>query len=328
MESEAKSQCEPPNFYSRERVGIVVIGRNEGLRLEKCLDSLKMAASTIIYVDSGSTDSSIHNAHLRGCHVIELDMRQPFTAARARNAGFHQLRQIDPHLEFVQFVDGDCILDANWLDLAARFLVGNPNIAVVAGTVREQFPHASIYNMLCDVEWEGPPGKASSCGGIAMMRADAFIQVHGFNVKLICGEEPELCSRMRTNGWLIWRLPVNMAEHDAAMTMFHQWWSRTLRAGFGYAQAADTSRNGLDPRGVRESRSAWMWALCLPLIITIMSILFSKYFLLISLIYPFQIMRLTLRGTRNNVENFIRAFFLIMGKFPEMLGQAKFCIRN
>ena len=39
------------------KVGTVVIGRNEGERLKRCLNSLS-SASTVIYVDSGSSDDS------------------------------------------------------------------------------------------------------------------------------------------------------------------------------------------------------------------------------------------------------------------------------
>ena len=42
--------------------------------------------------------------------VIDLDMSVPFTAARARNAGFRRLREMVTDLAYVQFVDGDCEL--------------------------------------------------------------------------------------------------------------------------------------------------------------------------------------------------------------------------
>ena len=67
-------------------------------------------ASVIVYVDSGSNDGSVQRARHLGADVIELDMRVPFTAARARNVGFRRLREISPDIEYVQFVDGDCEL--------------------------------------------------------------------------------------------------------------------------------------------------------------------------------------------------------------------------
>ena len=68
-------------------IGVVVIGRNEGLRLERCLISLVGSAQKVVYVDSGSTDGSVQMALRLGVEVVELDMTIPFTAARARNEG-------------------------------------------------------------------------------------------------------------------------------------------------------------------------------------------------------------------------------------------------
>jgi len=61
-------------------VGFVVIGRNEGARLRKCLEIVVGHAGTVVYVDSGSTDGSVDMARAMGVKVVELDMRVPFTA--------------------------------------------------------------------------------------------------------------------------------------------------------------------------------------------------------------------------------------------------------
>ena len=70
------------------------------------------------------------------------------------------------------------------------------------------------------------------------MRVVPFEFVHGFRAGLIAGEEPELCVRLRAAGWKIWRLEQEMTLHDAAMTMFGQWWKRTMRAGYAFAEGA------------------------------------------------------------------------------------------
>jgi GT2 family glycosyltransferase len=305
-------------------IGIVVIGRNEGDRLVKCLGSTLQQAATVVYVDSGSTDNSVAMARSKGVCVVELDMRTPFTAARARNAGFAQLLQLEPRLAYVQFVDGDCELAPHWLSTGSNYLREHTHIAALAGRLREKFPDASVYNRLCDLEWAAPAGLAKHCGGIAMMRVAAFQKINGFDPALICGEEPELCSRLRAQGWQIWRLADDMAHHDAAMTHFNQWWTRTLRAGFGFAQAAYMSRNATERRGRRESRSAWLWGLFMPLIGILLSTLWLPVGLLVWAAYPAQIMRLALRGEYSARINWLRAAFLVLGKFPEMLGQIKF----
>jgi glycosyltransferase involved in cell wall biosynthesis len=103
------------------RVGAVLIGRNEGARLLRCLASVTGKAVRVVYVDSGSTDGSVAAAAAAGAEVVVLDMAQPFTAARARNAGIERLRT-GPQLDYIQFVDGDCELQPNWIDTALAFL--------------------------------------------------------------------------------------------------------------------------------------------------------------------------------------------------------------
>ena len=307
-------------------IGVVVIGRNEGARLERCLASLVGTADKIVYVDSGSTDGSVPMAQGLGVEVVALDMAQPFTAARARNAGFQCLQRLLPEMVYVQFVDGDCEVVAGWLLQAQAFLDAHPAVAVVSGRCRERFPQRSIYNLLCDLEWDTPVGEAKACGGNALMRADAFAAMGGFRLELIAGEEPELCVRLRAAGWKVWRLDAEMALHDAAMTRFGQWWRRTLRGGYAFAEGAFLHGAAPERHWLRESRRAWVWGLGIPVAIAVASLLLGWFGLLLLLIYPLQVLRLARRGARSARENWLQAGFLVLGKFPEMLGQVKFLL--
>lgn len=309
-------------------VGVVVIGRNEGLRLQKCLASVRVANCIVVYVDSGSTDNSVAHAKSAGIDVVSLDMSVPFTAARARNAGFDRLLQLNPGIKFVQFVDGDCELHSDWLRIASHFLLTHPDIAVVAGRLHERYPDASVYNMLCDMEWDVPVGEATICGGLAMMRVNAVAAVKGFKVTLICGEEPELCSRLRARGGKVWRLADSMAWHDANMLHFRQWWLRAKRSGYSDAQATVVDRILPERRGVRASLSTWFWAAALPAAIVIATTFSIQVAGLICLVYPLQILRLAIRGPYRVHQNFLRAVFLVMGKFPELQGQIKYRIER
>ncbi|MDP8964232.1 MAG: glycosyltransferase, partial [Cyanobacteriota bacterium] len=249
-----------------KQVGLVAIGRNEGKRLHQCLLSVVGKVAHVVYVDSGSTDGSIELARELGVDVVELDLSTPFTAARGRNAGFDRLLQANPQIEFVQFVDGDCEVVEGWLERALHELESQPDVAVVCGRRRERFPEQSIYNRLCDIEWDTPVGEATACGGDSMMRVEAFQQVGGFNPTLIAGEEPELCVRLRQKGWKIFRLDAEMTLHDAQMTRFGQWWKRSLRAGHAYAEGAWLHGREPERHWVKESRSIWFWGLFVPLL--------------------------------------------------------------
>lgn len=298
----------------------MVIGRNEGARLVACLQSLASGVRPLVYVDSGSTDGSVAAARALGAVVVALDISVPFTAARARNAGFSRLME-EGAPEFVQFVDGDCRVQPGWLPAARAFLAAQPDVAVVCGRRREIHPEASIWNRLCDAEWDTPVGAAKACGGDALMRSAAIEQVGGYDPALIAGEEPELCLRLRRAGWRIWRLDAEMTLHDAAMHRIGQWWKRTRRAGYAFAEGAAMHGGAPEFHWVAETRRAVIWGLGLP-VAGLLGMLLSPWAALIFAAYPVQVLRLR---RRLGLE---RALFLTLGKLPEAMGVVQFWLNR
>jgi GT2 family glycosyltransferase len=313
-------------------VGAVLIGRNEGERLRRCLESIRGRAVAVVYVDSGSIDGSAVLARSFGAEVVELAVDRPFTAARARNAGFGRLMELVPTVELVQFVDGDCRVVEGWIATAAAALRARPLVGVVCGRRREAFPNASIYNRLCDMEWDTPVGDARSCGGDAMMRVGAFKAVGGFNPDVIAGEEPELCVRLRAAGWGVVRLDAEMTLHDAAMTRFSQWRRRTVRGGHGYAEGA--ARHGRPPERhyVRELRSIAFWGGVLPLLAlaTAWPSRGTSVILLIGMYSTqgWRIARDRMARGATPADAHLYGLFTIMGKTPQLLGVLRFWLNR
>lgn len=311
---------EPEMTATPPRIDAVAIGRNEGDRLLRCLDSLVASGLRhVVYVDSGSTDDSIARAEARGVTVVRLDMDRPFTAARARNAGIAALPDDG---DFVQFVDGDCSLDPDWIGKAATFLRDNPVVAAVCGRRREIAPEASVYNRLIDREWDTPAGRTRSCGGDVLMRRDAFAQVGGFDDRMIAGEEPELCVRLRQAGWQIWRLDAEMTRHDADIHRFAQWWRRSRRAGHAYAEGAAMHGAPPERHNVAAMRRALTWGALLP-VAGILGGVLHPALLLILLAWPAQVLRLALRD-----DDPARALFLTLGKIPEAIGILEYHLKR
>ena len=245
---------------SRE-IGVVVIGRNEGDRLRRCLESIRGRAGAVVYVDSGSTDGSPEAAKALGAEVVTLDASLPFTAARGRNEGFFRLMERSSPPGFVQFVDGDCEFADGWLEAARAALEARPDVAVVGGRRREKFPENSLYNRLADLEWDRPSGEVESCGGDAMARAGAIVEVGGYDPSVAAGEEPEMCFRLRKTGWKVLRLDAEMTRHDMAMTRFSQWWKRKVRGGRGALDVFLRCGKGRDVPFARQVKGARVWTL-------------------------------------------------------------------
>jgi glycosyltransferase involved in cell wall biosynthesis/GT2 family glycosyltransferase len=312
------------------RTGVVVIGRNEGERLVRCLRSVVGSADAVVYVDSGSTDRSVEAARELGVGVVTLDRSVPFTAARGRNAGFRHLLTTLPDLERVQFVDGDCEVDPGWFAAAHAAMDADPKAAVVCGRRRERHPERSAYNRLCDLEWDTPVGEATACGGDALMRVGPLRDAGGFRESLIAGEEPELCARLRAAGWKVFRLPAEMTRHDAAMTRFGQWWRRTVRAGHAYAEVSALHGRTPDRTWVRERRSNWFWGVVLPVVAALGAMVHPAALVLFAG-YPV----LGLRAYRSRrrrgttpADARLYAAFCVLAKFPMALGQAQYLVNR
>jgi glycosyltransferase involved in cell wall biosynthesis len=314
----------------KRRVGVVAIGRNEGDRLRRCLESVIPLAGRVVYVDSASSDGSPALARSLGATVVDLDMSKPFTAARARNEGFERLLELEPGLELVQFVDGDCEVVAGWMAVAVSALDADPGVAVVCGRRRERHPERSIYNRLCDFEWDTPVGEALSCGGDAMMRVPPLLEVGGYDAGLIAGEEPDLCLRLRQRGHRVLRVGAEMTIHDAAMTRFGQWWRRAVRAGHAFAEGA--ARHGRPPERhwVRETRSLVVWGGLFPLAgLLLAPVTHGASVVALLALYALQFGRIYAserRRGRGPADARTLAAFLLLAKVPEFQGASQYAL--
>lgn len=316
--------------YAPSSVGIVVIGRNEGERLRRCLESVIPTVARVIYVDSDSADRSVAMARSMGVEVVELDVSTPLCAARARNAGYQRLVEADPQLRFVQFIDGDCEIIGDWLLFAVDSLESRPDAAIVAGWLRERSPDQSIYNRLGNLEWNfAGIGEVDSVGGIFMIRREAFDNVGGFDPTVAAGEEPELCQRLIQEGWRLLRLDRDMALHDLAMMRFGQWWRRMVRSGYGSMDVAH--RFGVAKFAQNNWRvqiwSAWLVLLvagCAAVGTAPYSSIALLTVLLIFTVWPAQWLRIALRTWRKGqplLTSVAYAFFIMIAFLPQIVGQ-------
>jgi len=248
-------------------LSVVVIGRNEGARLERCLKSVRAIRGwqgevEVIYVDSGSTDDSCAMARSLHCRVLELNSDRP-SAALGRNAGWRFAAA-----PLILFLDGDTVLDPDFPVRAAAALK-EEGVAAVSGRRRELFPEASIYNRVLDLDWIGQPGQCDYCGGDACIKREALEAVNGYDDTLIAGEEPDMCRRMRALGYRILHLDCPMTGHDLAMRNWRQYWRRAVRTGHAYAEVSGRYAGSALPLWQAESRAnvkrGTFWAAAAPI---------------------------------------------------------------
>ncbi|MBO0698025.1 MAG: glycosyltransferase family 2 protein, partial [Zavarzinella sp.] len=215
----------------------------------------------------------------------------------------------------------------SWFDTATAALDQDPKVVVVCGRRRERSPDATVYNRLCDLEWDTPVGEADACGGDALMRVATLNAVGGYREDLIAGEEPELCVRLRANGGRVLRIAAEMTRHDAAMTRFRQWWTRNARAGHAFAEVSRL--HARSPYGIwrRETRSNWLWGLALPVLAIVAApftrgvslVLFAGYAVLF-----WKIQRSRRKRGDDPRTARLYARYCVLSKFPQAAGQLRY----
>lgn len=310
------------------KVDLILIGRNEGDRLKRCLASAQGQARRVVYVDSGSRDGSVAAAEAAGAEVVYLDLTQPFTAARARHAGFLHLEATGGAAEIIQFIDGDCAIAPGWIETGRAALLADSKRGLVTGWRREIAPETSVYNAMAEVEWHRPAGEITACGGDMMVRREAYLEAGGFDARVIAAEDDELCCRLRKSGWQLWRLPEEMTRHDAAMTRFGQWWQRAVRTGHGFAQVGHLHPEYFQ----RERLRSWVWGLGAPLLALVGLMAAPWLAALVLLAYGVSWLR-TAQGLMRH-EGLARntalhhAAYLTLSKFPNLIGMLRFHLRR
>ena len=308
-------------------IAAIAIGRNEGERLRRCLTSLRQHVGSLVYVDSGSTDSSVAFARSIGAQIVELDPSLPFTAARGRNEGFAALSTVGAP-QYVQFVDGDCEVDAAWIKAATAALDADKTIGLVTGWRTERRPDANAYHAMAEVEWRQPAGEIAACGGDMMVRADAFTRVGGFDATIIASEDEDFVIRVREAGYRAVRLPVVMTWHDIAMTRFREWWRRQLRTGNGLAEVGDLH----PPHFQGERRRAIAYGLVLPLVL-LAGIMTATWWLWVPPLaaYAFSTLRVWQWLVNNAMARPLAvrvAGLFTLAKLPHFIGMARFYLRG
>ena len=315
---------------SNEHLAFVVIGRNEGDRLKTGLLAIQSLCphAPIVYVDSGSDDDSVAFALSLNILIVELDMSVPFTAARARNAGFEKLMQTHSELSYVQFMDGDCELLSGWVEVATTELKKSGDIGIVSGRRTERFPEVSIYNELIDIEWNTPIGETLAVLGDMCVKVNVFQEIDGFDETIIAAEDDDFCLRARKAGYKTYRLDAAMSMHDANILHIFQWYKRAKRGGHGYANIYHL--HGQSPLNYfqRQVKSVLFWGVLIPL-----AFLFSLFIapwvaVSILFIYVAFILKTVIGLWRKGIPlktAIYYGFFIFTGKIPEFMGIVQYC---
>jgi glycosyltransferase involved in cell wall biosynthesis len=224
---------------SSVELSIVLIGKNQAWNMARLVESIltqtsQVGSREIIFVDSASTDETLQIAAQYPIHVLRLRPSQTLTPAAGRYVGYRYSSG-----SMVLFVDGDMELYPGWLEHALQALRRRPDVGAVTGEIIDLPKDASTPST------RRPEVSIGACAarsvpfaaGVAIYRRAALERAGPFNPYLQSDEEPDLCVRIRHQGFQIVRLdhPVVYHYSDAMvhMSTLVGRWRRKLYLGSG-----------------------------------------------------------------------------------------------
>jgi glycosyltransferase involved in cell wall biosynthesis len=305
-------------------IDVVIIGLNVEKTIGACIQSVLNSEYPdpihIFYVDGGSKDKSVEIAKsYPQVNVIELH-RKPPRPGNGRNAGANAGSS-----PLVQFLDGDTLLDKDWLKKGSEILL-KQNLAVISGFRCELHPEKSFFNWTGDLEWKSPVGETTNFGGDVLIRRSVLEETGGYNDSLIAAEDTEYSYRIHLAGNRILQTDLPMTKHDLNLDNLKKMWMRAYRTGYGFAEVRSlfADKNNFWKETVRRvlvRGGGFFLFLILAYWFPLIGILGA----LLLLFYPmFKFKSLAEEKHLNDVEGLKYAFYCSIVVIPQFFGALKY----
>ncbi len=308
-------------------ISIVIIGRNEGERLGRCIKAVQdldypTQKKEIIYVDSRSSDGSVAYAKKLGVEKVFTLKQEKTCAAMGRNMGLSQAKG-----ELILFLDGDTQISRDFLTVAVPHF-DKEEIAIVYGRRNEIHPE-SLYIRLCGSDWsQRIPGFTETSAGDVLIRSSVIRDIGGYK-EIIAGEDPEMSNRVINSGFKILFINKDMVNHDLGIRSFHQYWKHSVRSGFAYAVVANMTKKREIPLWVDKNRkimlqgSIYLLAPIITILVSLIlkSILPAIFYLILGFLI---VVRSYMKNRKKGMNGGFNLFYSMHSHFlkiPMLIGQ-------
>jgi glycosyltransferase involved in cell wall biosynthesis len=202
--------------------------------IASAIEAVKPFGGEVILADSGSTDRTVDVARAFPIRILQLaDPSQRCCGVGAQLA-FQQAEG-----EYFYILDGDMVLDPQFIVRGAAYLEAHPDLAAVGGRVVEMNVQGEEYRVRQQTGRSGRnwrPGAVDQldCGGL--YRVAAIRELGYFaDRNLHAFEEFELAARLAAKGWKLARIDAPAALHYGHTIGGYRLLARRLRSGYATA---------------------------------------------------------------------------------------------
>lgn len=216
-------------------VSVILKTLNEEARIGAAIESVLAAlggiGGEVIVADGGSRDRTVAIAATYPVRVVQLEPVIRPSCGIGPQLGFQYSRE-----PFICLMDGDMLLDPDFLPEALAYLSANPRAAGVTGHVEEMNDTSLEYiRRGRRASPENRTGLIDRMNGGGLYRREAIEQAGYLSDRNLHGyEEFDLGVRLRARGWTLHRLDRRFVRHfghalNAYSLLLRRWKSGYLR---------------------------------------------------------------------------------------------------
>jgi glycosyltransferase involved in cell wall biosynthesis len=243
------------------RVSVIIKALNEEKNIcaaiESSLAAVREVGGEVILADSYSTDRTVELASRYPIRVVQLLHPHERCCGAGPQLGYQHASG-----DYLYLLDGDMQMVPGFLPKALAFLAQHPEAAGVSGRMVELNTESIEYRERgLRAAAHMSPGEVDRLDYGGLYRRRAIIESGYFSDRnLHSYEEFDLAVRLRSLGWKLWRIPVDVATHHGHDAPPYQLLVRRWRSGYicGSGEllraAAGQPRLSLVLRGLRELR--------------------------------------------------------------------------
>lgn len=232
------------------KISVILKTLNEEKRIGAAIESVIAALADIdgeiIVADSGSRDRTVEIAARYPVIVAQIEAPAKASCGLGPQLGYQYSKG-----EFICLMDGDMLLDRDFLPAALDYLARHPRVAGVSGHVNEvNLDNLEFTRRVQRNAPENRSGVLDRLNGGGVYRRIAIEEAGYFSDRNLHGyEEFDLGQRLRMRGWTLYRLDRRFVDHfghsiNSYVLLTRRWSSKYLR-GVGELLRAGTEQQRL-----------------------------------------------------------------------------------
>jgi len=199
--------------------------------LSSAIKAVQPFGGEVVLADSGSTDRTVEVAKRFPVRIVQLANPAERSCGAGAQLAFQHARG-----KYFYLMDGDMVIDPDFLPAAIAFLDAHPEIAGVGGEVRDvnvsnQEFAIRTKEMHKDKDWRPGIVDRLDCGGL--YRVSALEEIGYFaDRNLHAFEEFDLAARLQSKGWKLARIDRLAVDHYGHTTDGYKLLWRRIRSGY------------------------------------------------------------------------------------------------